>query len=255
MENILINQENNELNAKVENNVENQVENNIETEVTEEKQNQFLQTTIGKKINTAIDIVLKAILPDMIEEQIIDIKNTMLNSGLKEGINCAINSAIDLGKSAIGIATGNFENLSQVHTAIKKGGIIDSISEVINNVVSQASKNKLISTNTSKLIKKGKNAILDTISDNIEDKFLDELKSLEKVSKYISNWNNYYNSKDIEGMEKEYNKIKKQIKTITPLQNTLDEVKKIENMHTLLKNKGVDYELSEVEKELINRLK
>lgn len=243
MENILISQKNVEIG------------NNVETEITEEKQNKFLQTTIGKTINTAIDIGLQAILPDFIEEQIIDIKNTMLNSGLKEGINCAINSAIDLGKSAIGIATGSFENLSQVHTAIKKGGIIDSISEVINNALNQASRNKLISTNTSKLIKKGKNAILDTISDNIEDKFLDELKSLEKVSKYISNWNNYYNSKDINGMEKEYNKIKKQIKTITPLQNTLDEVKKIENMHTLLKNKGIDYELSDVEKELINRLK
>ena len=35
---------------------------------------------------------------------------------------------------------------------------------------------------------------------------------------------------------------------------TLDEAKKIENIHTLLKNKGVDYELSEAEKELINKL-
>ena len=34
-------------------------------------------------------------------------------------------------------------------------------------------------------------------------------KVLEKVSKYISNWNNYYNLKDREGMEKEYKKIKK----------------------------------------------
>ena len=121
MENILIQQKNNELISQAEKSIENQIENDIETEVTEEKQNKFLQTTIGKTINTAIDIGLKAILPDMIEEQIIDIKNTMLTSGLKEGINCAINSAIDLGKSAIGIVTGNFENLSQVHTAIKKG--------------------------------------------------------------------------------------------------------------------------------------
>mgnify|MGYP003306432751 CR=1 FL=1 len=42
-------------------------------------------------------------------------------------------------------------------------------------------------------IKKGKNAILDTISANIEENFMQEMNSLEKVSKYISNWNNYYN--------------------------------------------------------------
>lgn len=244
----------NKIEENIENNLEQNIENNILNEVTEESQNKFLQSTLGKTINTAFDLGLRAILPELVEDQIIDIKNTILNCGFKEGINCAIKSAIELGKSAIGIATGKFENLSQVHTAIKKGGIIESVSEVINNVVNQASKNDLISKGTSRLIKKGKNAILDTISANIEDKFLGELKSLEKVSKYIENWKNYYNTKDLSGMEKEYKKLKKQIETITPLKTTLDEAKKIENIHTLLKNKGVDYELSEVEKELVNKL-
>lgn len=155
----------------------------------------------------------------------------------------------------MGIVTGKFENLSQVHTAIKKGGIIDGISEVIDNVVSSATKNKLISKGTSRLIKKGKNAILDTISANIEDKFMQEMNSLEKVSKYISNWKNYYNLKDIEGMEKEYKKIKKQMDTIIALDSTISEAKKIENIHNLIKNKGKNYELSEEEKKLINILK
>ncbi len=230
------------------------VENKIETKVTQENQNQFLQTTLGKTINTAMDIGLRAILPEIVEDQIIDIKNVMINCGLKEGIDTAIKSAIDLGKSAIGIVTGKFENLSQVHTAIKKGGIIDSLSNVINNVVTQADKNKLISKGTSRLIKKGKNAILDTISANLEDKFLGEVKALEKVSKYIENWKNYYHTKNLAGMEKEYKKLQKQISEITPLQVTINEARKIENIHSLLKNKGVDYELSEEEKELVNRL-
>ena len=144
------------------------VENLIENEVTIENQNKFLQTTLGKTINTAIDIGLRGIMPDMIEKQIIDIKNVLLTCGLKEGINTAIKSAIDLGKSALGIITGNFENLSQVHTAVKKGGIIDGISNVLDNVVSSASKNKLISKGTERFIKKGKNAILDAVSTNIE---------------------------------------------------------------------------------------
>ena len=132
----------------------------------------------------------------MIEEQIIDVKNVLLTNGLKEGIDSAIKAAIDFGKSALGIVTGKFENLSQAHTAIKKGGIIDGISEVIDNVLESSTKNELLSKNTGRLIKKGKNAILDTISSNIEDKFMQEMNALEKVSKYISNWNNYYNLKD-----------------------------------------------------------
>lgn len=245
----------------MENNLEEQnqelnqnLENQITTQVTEESQNQFLQTTLGKTINTAMDLALRAILPDVLEDKVIDIKNTLINNGLKEGIDCAIQSAIDLGKSTMGIVTGKFENLSQAHTAIKNGGIIDSISDVINNVVNQATKNNLISKEVSKFITKGKNTILDTISSNIEEKFFGQLKSLELISKYIENWKNYYHKKDLDGMEKEYKKMQKQIQTIMPLQTTINEAKKIENIHKFLKNKGVDYELSVEEKELVSRL-
>ena len=247
----------NQKNAKKENKIETKedIELLVEQEVTVEKQNEFLQTTLGKTINTAFDIGLRGILPDMIEEQIIDIKNVLLNNGLKDGINFAIKSAIDLGKSALGIVTGKFENLSQAHTAVKKGGIIDGISDVIDNVLESSTKNELISNGTGKLIKKGKNAILDTISTNIEEKFMQEINSLEKISKYISNWNNYYNLRDKEGMEKEYKKIKKQMDTVMALDSTISEAKKIENIHNLIKNKGENYELSEEERELINILK
>ena len=244
-------------NIQNKNNLENKqkVELLVEQEVTVEKQNKFLQTTLGKTINTALDVGLRGILPDMVEEQIIDIKNVLLKNGLKEGIDAAIKAAIDLGKSALGIFTGKFENLSQAHIAVKKGGIIDGISEVIDNVLESSTKNELISKGIGKLIKKGKNAILDTISSNIEDNFLQEINSLEKVSKYISNWKNYYNLKDIAGMEKEYKKLKKQMDTIMALDSTISEAKKIENIHNLLKNKGINYELSEEEKQLINILK
>lgn len=247
----------NQINTQKENKVETKenVELLVEKEVTVEKQNEFLQTTLGRTINTAFDIGLRGVLPDMIEEQIIDIKNVLLNNGLKDGINFAIKSAIDLGKSAIGIVTGKFENLSQAHTAVKKGGIIDGISEVIDNVLESSTKNELISKCTGKLIKKGKNAILDTISTNIEENFMQEINSLEKISKYISNWNNYYNLRDKEGMEKEYKKIKKQMDTVMALDSTILEAKKIENIHNLIKNKGENYELSEEERELINILK
>ena len=233
----------------------NEVELLVEQEATVENQNNFLQSTLGKTINTALDVGLRAILPDMVEDQVIEIKNVMINNGLKEGIDTAIKSAIDLGKSALGIVTGKFENLSQAHTAVKKGGIIDGVSEAIDHVVESATKNELISTGTSRLIKKGKNALLDTVTANIEDTFFKEIDSVEKVSKYISNWKNYYNLKDMDGMEKEYKKIKKQMDSIVALDSTIEDAKKIENIHNLIKNKGKDYELSEEEKELVNILK
>jgi len=233
----------------------NNVELLVEQEVTSENQNNFLQTTLGKTINTAIDIGLRAILPDMIEEQVIDIKNVLFNNGLKEGIDIALKSGIEFGKSAIGIVTGKFENLSQAHNAIKNGGIIDNISDTLDNVLESATKNDLISKTTSSLIKKGKNAILDTISTNIEEKFMQDVNSLKLVSKYISNWKNYYNLKDLDGMEKEYKKIKKQMDTIMALDTTISEAKQIENVHNLIKNKGINYDLSEEEKQLINILK
>lgn len=234
---------------------ENTVELLVEQEVTEESQKNFLQTTLGKTINTAIDIGLRAILPDLIEEQVINIKNVLFENGLKDGIDYALKSGIEFGKSAIGIVTGKFESLSQAHNAVKNGGIIDSISDTLDNVLNSATKNNLISKTTSSLIKKGKNAILDTISTNIEEKFVQDVNSLELVSKYISNWKNYYNSKDLDGMEKEYKKIKKKMDTIMALDTTISEAKQVENIHNLIKNKGINYELSEEEKELINILK
>ncbi len=247
---INIEQEKNQKNEK-----QSKTEKLIDNEVTEKGQNQFLQTTLGKTINTAIDIGLRTIMPSMVEEQIIDIKNVLLTCGLKEGINTAIKNAIDFGKSTLGIVTGKFENLSQVHNAVKKGGIIDGVSDVLDNVVNSASKNKLISKGTARFIKKGKNAILDTVSNNIEDKFLDDVHSLEKVSKYISNWKYYYNLKDLPGMEKEFNKLKKQLSTVVALESTISEAKQIENLHNLIKNKGINYRLSEEEKKLIEILK
>ena len=81
---------------------------------------------IGKTINTGIDFGLRAVLPDLIENQVIDIKNSLIKNGLREGINTAIKSAIDLGKSALEIVTGDFQNMSQVQMAIGSGGIIDT---------------------------------------------------------------------------------------------------------------------------------
>lgn len=193
------------------------------------------------------------ILPDLIEDQVIQIKDVMMSQGFKEGITTAIDSAIDLGKSAIGIVTGKFENITQAHSAVKKGGILDGVSSVIDNVLKSSKKSGLINTKVSNLIKKGKNAIISSVENNIEEEFLGQIKDVEKVGKYINNWNQYYEKKDFEGMEREYIKIKNQLEEIMPLDNTIKEARKIENIHQLIKNKN-SFDLSEEEKQLAQKL-
>ena len=114
--------------------VENQITNDVSIE---NKQRNFLQTNIGKAVNTGLNIGLRYILPDVIEDQVIEIKDSFLQNGFKEGIQTAIDSAINFGKSALGIVTGNFENIQQMQTAVKSGGIIDGISNVLNFTINK----------------------------------------------------------------------------------------------------------------------
>jgi hypothetical protein len=55
-------------------------------------------------------------------------------------------------------------------------------------------------------------------------------------------------------MEKEYKKIEKQIKNIIPIENTINKTRFIENLHNLIKNNGKNFDLSEEEIGLANRL-
>ena len=111
-----------------------------QTLLKNDEQKNFLETTLGKTVNTGLDIGLRVLLPDIIEDQVIDIKDTIIKEGFGEGVKKAIDSVIDLGKSALGIVTGNFENVSQVQTAVKNGGIIDGISGVLDFVLDKTSK-------------------------------------------------------------------------------------------------------------------
>lgn len=218
--------------------------------VTEKEQGGFLNSTIGKVVNTAIDLGLRWILPDFIENQVIDIKNSLLENGLSEGINTAIEKGMELGKSVTGIFTGKFENVSQAQNAIKNGGIIDAISNVLDTSVNYTVKKGLIPNSIGGLIKQGKNVILDNISSNIETEFANQIDNIEKIGKYESNWKKYYQNHDFEGMEREYQKIKERLKQTLPLEETLKEARKIENLHLIIKNNGRDFNLTDEQKKL-----
>lgn len=223
---------------------------NVELNKNVEKNN-FLNSVLGKTINTAIDIGLRAILPDLIENQVIDIKNALLQNGLKAGIDTAVNSAINLGKSAVGIVTGNFENMDQVKMAVGNGGIVDTVSNVLDKAINTTYKKGYIDKTVTSIIKNGKNVLLNNITNNIKSELDQQTNSVEKLEKYVNNWKEYYNNKDFEGMTKEYNKIKTQINKVIPLENILRETRKVETLHELIKNNGQNFNITEAEKNII----
>ena len=219
-----------------------------------EAQKTFLESDIGKAVNTAVDIGIKAALPDLIEDQIIDIKNAILEQGFKEGIKEIINTGIEFGKSAIGIITGNFENVSQIQMAVKKGGILDNVSDLLDLSIKFAKNKKLINGTTANLIKQSKNSIINSVSSKIEETLTNQIKAVEKLENYCEKWKISYENKDFKAMEKDYKNIENYIKKTVPLEKTINEARKIENIHNLIKNNGKDFNISEDEWNLAKKL-
>ena len=60
---------------------------------------------------------------------------------------------------------------------------------------------------------------------------MDQVDGVEKVGKCLE-------QKDLTGMNREYNKIKKKLENLLPIENTIQEARSIENIQTLIKNKG-----------------
>lgn len=219
-----------------------------------ENKNNFFNNIIGKTINHAIDIGLRSLLPDLIENQIIDIKNSLLENGLKSGIDTAINSTIDFGKSAAGIVTGNFENISQVKTAIGDGGIIDTISDLLDKVINKSYEKGYINKTVFSIIKNGKNVLLDNITNHIKSELDEQSNSVEKLEKYLKNWEEQYKKKDFEKMEEEYSKIEKESEKIIPLENVVKQTQRVKVLHKLIKNNGQNFNITEDEERLANNL-
>ena len=233
----------------LENNLNNNLTNNLEV-----KQNNFLQSALGKAINNGINIGLRYVLPNWAEDKVIELKDNLLNYGLKDGVSKTIQSVIDTGKSAIGIVTGNFENVNQINEAVKNGGIIDSVSEIFDSVLNKIYSTGKINSTTFNLIRNGKNSILNNVERNIESTLTSQITSSQRMENYINNWKDCFKDKDFSGMEKEYRKIKTELKELVPIENTINNARNIELLHNLIKNNGQDFNLKQEEIELANKL-
>lgn len=238
---------------EIENEIENdkKIENNVNLE---KEQKNFFDTTLGKVIDTGLDIGLRAILPDLIEDQVINIKNALIDNGINDGIHTAVDSIIDFGKSFSGIFTGKFDNIEQVETAIGHGGIIDTTSDLLDKAIIKIYQKGIIGSQIKNLITKGKDLILSNVSSNLKNEINLQEKSFSNIEENISNFNNFYNNKDFEGMTKEYNKIQSELKKLIPLENVLNETKRIDILYNLIKNNGHNFNLNENEISFIQKM-
>ena len=220
----------------------------------EKEQKNFLETTLGGIINTGLDAGIKYLLPDFIEDEIINIKDSIIQNGFKEGLNTAIDEVLNLGKSALGIFTGKFENIEQMQKAVETGGIIDSVSKGLDSALNKINENGKLSSSITNIIKKGKNLILDNISSNIEEMIVDQGNEIKQFENSINNWKEAYQNQDFNLMENEMKNINKYLEKIMPLENLIKEARQVENIHNLIKNNNKNFNLNEMELEAANIL-
>lgn len=220
----------------------------------EEEQKNFLQTNLGKIVDTGLEIGIKALLPDYIEDDVIEIKDDLFDEGFSEALNTTVDKVIGLGKNVVGLVTGNIENISQAEEIIKEGGLIDGLSGLIDTALKQGEKYGIISKGISTIIKTGKDSLLNTIENNIDNSFETQIEKVEKIDKYINKWQKYYEKQDFKNMEYQYEKIMENIEDVLPLEKIIIKARQLENIHNLIKNNGKNFNLSEEELEIANKL-
>ena len=235
-------------------------ENNITLEEIIEQQElfkdqiKFIKTDLGQAINGGIDIALKSLLPDFIEDEIIAVKNSLLTEGFSAAVDTAIEEVTNLGNNLKGIATGSFENISQIKEVVEYGGLIDTISDLLDTGIDWAKKEGYVGKSVASSLKKGKNTIMNTIEDEIGETLENQVVAIEKIDGYINKWQKYYEEQNFTNMEYQYDKIQEYIQEVIPLEEILKKARTVENLHELIKNNGKNFDLTQEEKELAEML-
>ena len=144
--------------------------------------------------------------------------------------------------------------MEQVEIAVGDGGLVDTISSALDNATDKIYEKGYINSTINNIIKSGKDILLDNVTQKIKEEINEQNNSIESLEKYMDNWKEYYNNKNFEGMEKEIEKIQEKLEDIIPLENIIKEARNIETLHELIKSKGQNFEITQTERELINKL-
>ena len=136
----------------------------------------------------------------------------------------------------------------------KQGKFWTKFLGVLDSVLKKAEEKNVLSSKVTDGIIGGKDLIMGIINKNLGNNFDAQIKSLEKINRYIDNWEKYYHRQDYKNMENQYKYMQRELKKVMPIEQTINKARQIENLHNLIKNKGGSFNLSKYEIELAGQL-
>ena len=216
--------------------------------------NNIFKNELTDAIKEGINAGIRFIFPDFIEEEIVNLNNNIYEYGIKEGINKSLNEIIEKVKPVIEDFPNKIENIIDTKSSKSIINYNEEIDNLLDNGIANIKKTDFVDSKTLETIEAEKNVLVENIDKKIDDKVLNQVKNTRKLEKYISNWKKSYEEKDFPGMEKEYNKIKKIENSVMMTDNLFKECNYIKNLQKLIKNNGKNFNISQEEIELLNKL-